>query len=97
MICTLMSLLSLNSERIDSCNLYLPVLNDTGFIASGMMAGRFFSSIAWGRLADTYGRKPALISGCASISVFSVLFGVSRSLGMAVLARFLLGLFNPVW
>lgn len=69
----------------------------SGFIASGMMAGRFVSSVPWGRIADKYGRKPALISGCISISVFSILFGFSSSLYTAVFARFFLGLFNPVW
>ena len=69
----------------------------SGFIASGMMAGRFFSSVPWGRFADIYGRKPALISGCMSISAFSIMFGMSTSLVTAVIARFLLGLFNPVW
>jgi MFS family permease len=30
----------------------------SGFIASSAMAGRLFSSLWWGQIADTYGRRP---------------------------------------
>lgn len=69
----------------------------SGCVASAMMAGRLLSSYPWGQLADRYGRKPALLSGCASVAVMSVIFGLSTNIYMAVVSRFLLGLFNPIW
>jgi len=69
----------------------------SGFIASAMMAGRLLSSIYWGRAADTIGRKPCLIIGCFSVAIFSVLFGCADTFAMAIAARLLLGIFNPIW
>ena len=69
----------------------------SGYIASAMMLGRLFSSIAWGRAADSIGRKPLLLLGCFSIGTFSLLFGFSSNFIMALSARFLLGFFNPIW
>jgi len=61
------------------------------------MAGRLVSSIHWGRIADNIGRKPCLIIGCFSVSIFSIMFGCSDSFIMAIASRFLLGFFNPIW
>ena len=69
----------------------------SGYIASAMMLGRLFSSIAWGRAADSIGRKPLLLLGCFSVGTFSLLFGFSSNFIMALIARFLLGFFNPIW
>lgn len=65
-----------------------------GFIGSAFMAGRFLSSTPWGLIADKYGRKPVMICGTASVLVFNSLFGFSTTFWMALLSRFLLGLFN---
>lgn len=69
----------------------------SGAIASAMMFGRFASSFLWGKFADHYGRKPPLIIGCMTISLMSILFGLSSNLLMMVISRVLLGLFNPIW
>ena len=67
-----------------------------GYIASSMMIGRLLSSVFWGRMSDRIGRKPVMYIGCLSIAVFSILFGFSVNFWMALITRFLLGLFNPV-
>ncbi|KAG5186112.1 major facilitator superfamily domain-containing protein [Tribonema minus] len=65
-----------------------------GFIAGAFMLGRFASSYPWGRFSDKYGRKPALLIGAASVCVFSLGFGLSTELWVAVLMRLLLGALN---
>ena len=67
-----------------------------GFVASSMMVGRILSSIPWGRVADTHGRKPVICLSSLSIAVFSLCFGLSTSFQWAVGARLLLGLGNPI-
>jgi MFS family permease len=67
-----------------------------GYVASSMMFGRLLSSVFWGRMSDRIGRKPVMYIGCSSIIIFSILFGFSVNFWMALLTRFLLGLFNPV-
>lgn len=69
----------------------------SGFIASAMMFGRLISSFWWGQKADIWGRKPVLLIGCCSVSICSLLFGISTTFPMALLARVLLGMFNPIW
>ena len=66
----------------------------SGIVAASMMAGRLVSSYAWGCAADKFGRRPVLMIGCLSIAVFSVMFGFSVNFTMALISRFLLGLFN---
>jgi MFS family permease len=68
-----------------------------GYIGSSMMLGRLLTSVTWGQLADTIGRKPVICAGCASIAVCSLLFGFSTNIYMAIIARFTLGLLNPIW
>ncbi|MBB4683780.1 MFS transporter [Amycolatopsis jiangsuensis] len=46
-----------------------------------------------GRLADLFGRKPALLIGAAGFATASILGGVSTSFGMLVAARALQGVF----
>lgn len=67
-----------------------------GYIASSMMVGRCLSSYPWGVCADTYGRKPVISIGLFFAALFSVIFGLSDSMTWALLARFFLGLLNPV-
>ena len=64
----------------------------SGYIASSMMFGRLLSSFLWGQLADRWGRKPVMICGTLSITIFSLLFGFSTTFEMALLSRFLLGI-----
>ena len=67
-----------------------------GYLASSMMLGRVFSSVPWGIVADSYGRKPVILIGLATIAITSILFGLSLNFYMAIACRFILGLFNPI-
>lgn len=78
------------AKDIDSAGYY------AGYLASAMMFGRLSSSIFWGRVADRIGRKPVLYVGSLSIIVFSLTFGLSLNIWMALGSRFLLGVFNPI-
>lgn len=48
-------------------NVYLLMLYLAG---SAFMLGRALTSIYWGMVADRYGRKPIIIIGSISVSVF---------------------------
>ncbi|XP_020240497.1 protein ZINC INDUCED FACILITATOR-LIKE 1 isoform X2 [Cajanus cajan] len=65
-----------------------------GYVGSAYMLGRCFTSVLWGIIADRYGRKPVLIIGIISVIIFNTLFGLSTNFWMAVIMRFLLGVFN---
>ena len=51
-------------------------------------------SYVWGALADKKGRKPVVIMSCLLIGLASAAFGFSVKLYMAIIFRFLVGLFN---
>ncbi|CAM9108628.1 unnamed protein product, partial [Ectocarpus fasciculatus] len=68
----------------------------SGYVASAFMFGRLLSSFYWGHVADSIGRKPVIYISCLAIAVFSICFGLSVNLWMALLARFLLGFLNPL-
>ncbi|PYH43291.1 MFS transporter [Aspergillus saccharolyticus JOP 1030-1] len=51
-------------------------------------------AVTWGTLSDTVGRKPVILLGLTCTMVMSLVFGLSRSLVMLVVARGLLGLMN---
>ncbi|CAK9236620.1 unnamed protein product [Sphagnum troendelagicum] len=65
-----------------------------GAIGAAFMVGRAMTAVLWGIAADKYGRKPVMLIGVISVIVFHTLFGFSQNFWMAVLTRFLLGLFN---
>ena len=52
----------------------------SGYVISSFMVGRVLSSYPWGRTADNIGRKKVLLIGLVSISLFSVLFGLAKSI-----------------
>lgn len=52
------------------------------------------TGIPWGRASDKYGRKPAILLGLISTMLCSLLWGFSKTLWMAVLARALQGAGN---
>ena len=66
----------------------------SGFIASSFMVGRTLSSYAWGKWADTYGRKPILVTSLLLSAIMSVVFGMSSSFAWALTSRLCLGLVN---
>lgn len=67
-----------------------------GLLSAAFMIGRAITSYGWGRLADTYGRRIVLFVSLVLSAVFSVLFGMSTTFGMAFLWRFFLGASNGV-
>jgi MFS family permease len=50
--------------------------------------------VPWGRFADQYGRKPAILFGLASTMVTSLMLGFSVNLPMVIIARGLAGAGN---
>lgn len=50
------------------------------------------TGIAWGRASDKHGRKPVILAGLTCTLTTSILFGFSRSLTWAIVARGLGGL-----
>ena len=49
------------------------------------------TAVAWGRVADIHGRKPVILVGLGSTMASSILFGFSRSLLSAMVARAIAG------
>lgn len=68
----------------------------SGYVASSFMFGRLLSSFYWGHKADAIGRKPVIYISCVAIAIFSVCFGLSGDIWMALISRFLLGFLNPL-
>lgn len=66
----------------------------TGYLASTFSFFQAISAIYWGNASDKYGRKPVLMAGLFGCLLSLLLFGFSRSFGMAFLARSLMGLLN---
>jgi DHA1 family multidrug resistance protein-like MFS transporter len=67
--------------------LWSGILNgSTSFVAA-------FASPLWGRLADSYGRKPMLIRSSCAIGLFTALMGLSLNVWQFFGARALMGVF----
>ncbi|XP_034705604.1 protein ZINC INDUCED FACILITATOR-LIKE 1-like isoform X1 [Vitis riparia] len=65
-----------------------------GYVGSAFMLGRALTSVAWGMVADRYGRKPVIMIGTIAVVIFNTLFGLSVNFWMALSTRFLLGSLN---
>ena len=65
-----------------------------GMVTSAFAFAEFSTGVLWGRLSDKIGRKPVLIGGLAGTALSMILFGFSKSLPMALVARALGGLLN---
>lgn len=65
-----------------------------GYLSGAMFLGRTFSAPFWGTLSYRYGRRPTLISSAFSVVIFPIMFGLSKNIWFALLARFFLGFFN---
>lgn len=61
--------------------------NYVGYIASSFTFGRFVGSYALGHLTDSIGRKPVIVVGLLSMTVFSLAFALSPTFGFALLSR----------
>lgn len=61
-------------------------------ITSGVFSiSQSITAVAWGRAADTYGRKPTIIIGLLTTMVCFVIWGMSTSLPMAITVRAIQG------
>ena len=65
-----------------------------GYLGSAYQFGTMFSAYAFGVAADKYGRRPVLLTGILGTIAACLLFGLSRSFAVAMLARFLWGALN---
>eukprot|EP00042_Codosiga_hollandica_P036980 m.287435 g.287435 ORF g.287435 m.287435 type:complete len:644 (-) comp55017_c0_seq7:222-2153(-) len=63
-----------------------------GMVASAMFFGRMIASYAWGRAADTWGRRPTAILSIFLMSVSTLLFGLSTTFPTAVASRCITGM-----
>lgn len=65
-----------------------------GIVIATYSLAQFISTPILGAISDRIGRRPVLMFGLAANSIFFVVFGLSGSLAMAVIARFLAGAGN---
>jgi DHA1 family tetracycline resistance protein-like MFS transporter len=65
-----------------------------GVIISCYSLAQFIFTPVLGALSDRHGRRPILIFGLISNSIFFIVFGLSESISMAIIARFLAGAGN---
>ncbi len=65
-----------------------------GIIIAAYSAAQFIFTPILGALSDRWGRRPILMFGLASNTIFFTVFGLSSSLTMALIARFLAGAGN---
>jgi MFS family permease len=54
------------------------------------------TSIVWGRLSDTYGRKPVILLGLAISVTANLAFGFSKSIGSLLFWRIVAGMANGI-
>ena len=65
-----------------------------GYLAGIFFLGNFFGNFFWVKIADKFGRKRAMILSTFLYSITVVMFGMSVSYSMALILRFLWGMFN---
>ncbi|ETN37479.1 uncharacterized protein HMPREF1541_07101 [Cyphellophora europaea CBS 101466] len=65
-----------------------------GLMSAVFSLSQAFTGIAWGRASDRFGRKPMILLALSCTMVAGLLFGFSRSLLWAFVARSLQGLSN---
>ncbi|KAH8761399.1 MFS multidrug transporter [Hyaloscypha finlandica] len=66
-----------------------------GLMVSVFTFGEFIMAPQWARISDKIGRKSTLLIGTLGAVFSAVLFGLSRSLAWAIVARTCAGLLNP--
>lgn len=63
-------------------------------VMTAFALGQALTAVFWGRFADKRGRKPALLLGLVGTGVSIIIFGTSRSIGVAILGRLMCGMLN---
>ncbi|KAL6714113.1 hypothetical protein ACLMJK_008607 [Lecanora helva] len=82
-------------EMIESFNVPKNAVSKWAGITSAVFSlSQATTGIFWGRASDRYGRKPAILCAMVCAMSTSLLFGFSRSLAWAVVARSLAGASN---
>jgi len=66
-----------------------------GLLIAVFTFGEFLGGTVWTRISDRIGRKPTLLVGVACAMTSAFLFGLSKSIHVAVTVRALGGLANP--
>jgi DHA1 family tetracycline resistance protein-like MFS transporter len=76
---------------------YAQTYGASGFVLGGVLASyslmQFFFSPIWGRLSDRVGRRPVLIGALLGNVVGYVIFALSQSIVMLLVARLVSGMF----
>mgnify|MGYP000491162728 FL=1 len=65
-----------------------------GILMTSYSAAQFLFSPIWGSISDRIGRRPVLMIGLLGNTVFFTMFGLANTLLIALVARFLAGVFN---
>ena len=65
-----------------------------GILAASFCAAQLTSAYPWGKLSDSYGRKPALFFGTFGAGFGMLLFGLAPTFQVAVLGRFVSGILS---
>ena len=82
-------------EMIESFNVPKDEVSKWAGIASAVFSlSQAATGIAWGRASDRFGRKPVILCAMFCVMSTSLLFGFSKSLTWAIIARALTGASN---
>ena len=65
-----------------------------GLLSATFSISQCITGIFWGRASDRFGRKPVILMGMVCTMSSSLLFGFSRSLAWAMVARSFAGASN---
>ncbi|KAF3170092.1 hypothetical protein EYR41_001880 [Orbilia oligospora] len=65
-----------------------------GLTASSFSIAQCMTGVAWGRLSDRVGRKPAILCGILGMLSSVLVFGFSNSIAMAMISRSCIGFLN---
>jgi MFS family permease len=65
-----------------------------GMLITAFAFAEFSTGMLWGRVSDTFGRKPVLIMGLVGTAISMVSFGFAKTLPGAIMSRALGGLLN---
>lgn len=65
-----------------------------GLVTATTSCAQGVTAFFWGMLSDYWGRKPVILVGLTSTMIFTILFGLSKSLTQVLTIRAILGLVN---
>ena len=59
----------------------------SSLVTGSSTTGNLISSFAWGMIADRFGRKPVMLASVFATGVFSITFGLAKTLPSALASR----------